>query len=69
MNNRAVIKRIRKIEDIFVPQPREDLVLVPKMNRMESMGIENFMFTPVSKKRAQKKRNMSFCIKRMNRFL
>ena len=28
LNNRAVIRRIRKIEDVIVPQAREDLVLV-----------------------------------------
>ena len=28
MNNRSVIKRIRKIEDIIVLKPREDLVVV-----------------------------------------
>ena len=28
MNNRTVIRRIKKIEDIIVPQPREDLVVV-----------------------------------------
>ena len=28
MNNRTVIRRIKKIEDIIVPQPKEDLVVV-----------------------------------------